>query len=193
MKKTLFFLLLLSFNVSFGQLMEGTTSWTSAIGAWSESGVYGYERPSPGVIRFVLYRESDGYWYEFADLGYGYHFINARTTIPYLTNKIPCNVQWYFSSNRSTNVRSWRGDAALLFSNTSSWFTPAAGGYRFFSGPDCEPITTISSTSGPSGFVPPAMTTAAILALPMPALGTLVWDITAMCLKVFNGTTWVCL
>jgi hypothetical protein len=190
MKKLLVFFLLLGFKVTFGQLIEGTTSWSTAI---TGSGVYTYERNAPGVRKFVLFRASDGYWYEYADLFFGQLFLNSRTTVPYMTNKIPCNVQWFSSSNPFTAVGAWLSNAALLYSNTNAWFTPAAGGYRFFSGPDCEPITTSSSTSGPGGFVPPAMTTTAILAIPMPVIGTLIWDITAMCLKVYNGTAWVCL
>ncbi len=190
MKKLLFVFLLFGFQLCFGQLIEGTTSWTTGVGV---TGVYSYQRSAPGVLKYVLFRASDGYWYEYADLYYGQYYLQSRTTVPYLTNKIPCNVQWYSSSNHSTAVGFWLNNAALLYSNTNTWFTPAAGGYRFFSGPDCEPITTSSSTSGPSGFVPPAMTTADILALPMPALGTVIWDITVMCLKVFNGTAWVCL
>jgi hypothetical protein len=51
----------------------------------------------------------------------------------------------------------------------------------------------LSTTLLPGGFVVPSATTAIINATPNPLVGTLMYDLTSSCLKIYNGSVWGCI
>jgi hypothetical protein len=148
----------------------------------TSAGINTYGFTGSALPRYGFQRYPDGYWYYIADLGFGQRFVSARTAVPYLTNDPPCNVVWITPTRFDLNIGSFLPIAT---------YNP--GGSYFLMTGTCSPISSSSSYSGPLGFVPPSLTSTEIAAIVTPALGTLVWDITVMCLKVYNGTAWVCL
>ena len=170
----------MTYKIASAQITYGGVTYPLTGTSTDGSNIYGFT--GSALPRYGFQRYPDGYWYYIADLGYGQKFVFSRTAVPYLTTDPPCNVVWI---------------TATRFDLTIDLFLPIAtynpgGSYYLMTG-TCSPISSSSSYSGPFGFVPPSLTSAEIAALVTPALGTLVWDITVMCLKVYNGTAWVCL
>jgi hypothetical protein len=55
------------------------------------------------------------------------------------------------------------------------------------------PPLILSTTLNPTNLQIPALTAALIATIPNPQPGMMVWDLTNQCLKIYNGTAWVCI
>jgi hypothetical protein len=157
----------------------GTNSYTHSVPAAPGYGCGSY-------WNYRVYRY-DGYWYctETSVCG---SFLRHRTVNKILTPNAPCSETW-FNINAT-----WTPSLPVTSPNHPTIPPSTASTLYGFSNPACSILSSVlSGTMTPYYFLPPSLTTAAILAIVSPPTGALVWDTTVMCLKVYNGTAWVCL
>ncbi len=180
--------------MSFGQItfagatfnLESTTSVYSDPGTNS----YAYSVTVPGdatyTIRLLRY---DGYWYQLESSKWGNYF-NYRTENRVLTPNPPCSVKWHGRTGYG-----WTPALAPATPNHPAIPTAiSVAVLQNITGTSCSTLPSVlSGTMTAFYFLPPSLSTTDILAIPSPPAGAVVWDFTAGCLKVFNGTAWVCL
>ncbi|MFN8428714.1 MAG: LytTR family DNA-binding domain-containing protein [Spirosomataceae bacterium] len=194
MKKIIFFLFI-SLNFAHAQnfihgsyIVDATPYFAADAGTNS----YTYSVPALPIYgcgnfwNYKIYRY-DGYWY-CTETSYCGSYLRHRTVNRILTPNPPCSENWYNAN------ATWLPSLPVTSPNHPAIPPSATSALYTFSNPSCSTLLSVlSGTVTPYYFLPPSLTTTDILAIVSPQTGALVWDITAMCLKVYNGTAWVCL
>lgn len=199
MKKILFILLFLGFQTSFGQLFfNGSYSLDPIPYTYADAGTnsYTYSQPATGYgcgasFNYKFFRY-DGYWYILETSVCG-NYLRNRSQFKSYTPNPPCTAMWY-STFAGLNGVLWTPSLPVIAPNHPAVTSTAVPQLENIVGIACTIVTSVlSGTMTATYFLPPSLTTVDILAIVSPPTGALVWDITVGCLKVFNGTAWVCL
>lgn len=156
---------LYTFNLPTGLIADqGSNKFTSTL------------QFSGGTNRNYIYRINN-YWYLGREItgGWAVTPFSADWKCPLATTDAnpPCNCTWQAISTAFGSggppMKLFSGDCVVWPANMNN-----------------------STTLLPSGFVVSTSTTAIIEATPNPVTGTLIFDLTANCLKIYNGNAWVC-
>lgn len=192
MKKIIFFFLL-GINLSYGQITFAGATFnlnpTPSIFADAGTNSYSYSVTVPGDATYTitLFRY-DGYWYQLESSKWGKYW-NYRTENQVLTPHPPCSVKWHGRYGIA-----WTPSLPVSSPNHPAIPPSSLAVLQNITGSTCSPLPSIlSGTMTAFYFLPPSLSTTDILAISSPPAGAIVWDFTAGCLKVFNGTAWVCL
>ena len=203
MKKILLFSLLLFAKCAFGQL---TVSGSGNIGGFTYDSPTGNAynltslttigsvagwMPDAGTHTYIMFTSAGGIctgcitYYIFRMGGYWYF---AQSWTASLTGHV-----------ESLSFKSLYQSTAIDPPCTALWTRLVSSGgplgilYITISGTSCEASLLIPSASIlPNVISLPLQTTAQINAYPLPKVGMIVYDVTAGCMKIYNGVTWKC-
>jgi hypothetical protein len=195
MSKAFFVVFFLLFSVnSFGQLIFRGDTYTQNLTTLSlvtnrDAGTNAYKCtiyiPSLGSIDLHMFRY-DGYWYQ-TEYPYGLSLgaprVKYRTSAQVLSTEPPCSATWFLIN------QSW----VINFTTHPALSVGSVPESLMITGTGCTNQVNTSVTILPNGIVVPVSTTSSINTIQNPAVGMIIYDLTVACLKIYNGSAWVCI
>ena len=142
--------------------------------------------PNTGTFHFNIFRYG-GYWFH-TETGFGITYVKDRTVDQHFSSNPPCLANWY------NGLRIGWSFGISNFPAVMPDLPPSANYTTFLPRSITGNCTSsVSIVLSPYYLTPPSLTTIEIDALVGVPIGSIVWDSTFMCLKVYNGTVWICL